>query len=108
MKKILTLLSVSAILGWVALGAVVEGQWNVEGSDTTAPKKLILHMNGSALSGTMDGIAITKSGSAADVIWFHVMRGGVDFLYKGQVKAGKIELREAGPKTRVLSFGRVQ
>jgi hypothetical protein len=98
----------SVILGLAAIGASVEGQWGVEGSDRTAPKRLSIHMNGSSLSGTMDGIAITKSGSAGETFWFHVMRNGVDYTYKGQIKAGKIQLREAGPQTRVLSYKHVQ
>lgn len=36
MKRILSILSVSVILGLAATGAAVEGQWGVEGSDKTA------------------------------------------------------------------------
>jgi hypothetical protein len=108
MKRILSILSVSVILGLAAMGAAVEGQWGVEGTDKTAPKKLSIHLNGSSLSGTLDGLAITNSGSAGETFWFHVVRNGVYYTYKGQMKAGKIQLREAGPRTRVLSFKHVQ
>jgi hypothetical protein len=107
MKRLLTFLSVSAILTVAVLGAVVDGQWSFEGSDRTAPKKLSIRVSGTSLSGTMDGVAITNSGVEGAYFWFHVVRGGVDSLYKGQIKAGKIELREESAQIhRKLTFAR--
>ncbi|MGA2274639.1 MAG: hypothetical protein ABSH00_13875 [Bryobacteraceae bacterium] len=109
MKRVLTSLLVSAILSLAALGAVVDGQWSAEGSAKTAPKKLSIHVNQNSLSGTMDGMAITRSGVDGGFFWFYVVRNGADFLYKGQIKGGKIELRESGPHVhRTLTFTRVQ
>jgi len=108
MKKILVLASVSAILNLAAFGAAPDGQWKVGGSDKTAPKKLFLHVSGASLAGTMDGAAITNSGVEGNFFWFHVLRNGTDVTYKGQIRDGKIELREVGGLNRVLSFTRAQ
>jgi len=105
MKKILALLSISAIFSLAAFAAVLDGKWSAEGSDKTAPKQLSMKLNGKNLYGDMDGRSITNGGVEGAFFWFHVVRNGVDFLYKGQIKAGKIELREAGPQgVRTLSF----
>ena len=108
MKKILTLLSVFVILSLAAFGAVIDGQWSVDGSGATAPRTLFLQVSGASLSGTMDTTAITSTGMEGGYFWFHVVRNGVDFTYKGQVKAGKIELREVGPQSnRILTLTHV-
>ena len=105
MKKILTLLSVFAMLSGVALGAVEDGQWTFQGTDSTAPHNLSIHVTGATLSGTLDGAALTGSGVTGPFFWFHVVRNGSDFLYKGQVKNGTIILYEVGPiSTRKLTY----
>ena len=109
MKRILTSLLVSAILSVVAFGAVVDGKWSGAGSDRTAPKALSIRVVGNSVSGTMDGVAITRSGVEGNFFWFYVFRNGADFLYKGQIKNGRIELREQGPQSnRTLIFNRAQ
>jgi len=109
MKRIFTLLSLAAIFGLAALGAVADGHWNAEGSDKTAPKQLSIRVTGNSLVGTMDGVAITRSGVEGNFFWFYVVHNGGEFLYKGQMKGGKMELRESGPRVhRTLSFTRVQ
>jgi hypothetical protein len=109
MKKILISLLVSAILSVVALGAVMDGKWSAQGSDKTAPKTLSIRLVGNSVQGTMDGTALTRSGVAGEYFWFYVAREGGNFLYKGQIKNGKIELREVGPHSnRTLTFSRAQ
>jgi hypothetical protein len=105
MKKFLTLLAAVAILSVVALGAAQDGQWAFQGTDTTAPKNLSIHVSGATLSGTLDGLPLTGSGVTGPFFWFHVVRSGSDFLYKGQVKNGNLVLNEVGPSgTKSLTY----
>lgn len=107
MKKILALLSMSAVLAAVAMGAVAEGKWSAQGP--AAPKELSLHVSGTSLSGTLDGVAITKGGVGGDYLWFQSVNNGVTIQYKGRIAGGKIMLREVGPKMqRQLVFGRAR
>jgi hypothetical protein len=100
MKRIFAVLSISAILSIVALGAVAEGKWRIEGSDRTAPKVLSLHVNGSALSGTLDGVAIAHGGVEGNYLWFQLVSNGVTTQFKGKIAGGKIQLREVGPQVQ--------
>ena len=109
MKRILTLLAITAILSVVLFGAVMDGQWNYAGTDGAAPRTLNIFASGTTVQGVLDNINITNSGIAGAFFWFHVNRGGVDFLYKGQVKNGLIELQETSRQgNRVLTYAKVQ
>jgi hypothetical protein len=105
MKKILSLLAASFLLSLAVFGATPEGNWKFSGSDGTAPKTLSIHISGTILSGTMDGLSIIHTGMEGGYFWFHVVRNGVDTLYKGQMQGGSIILHESSPQFhRVLSF----
>lgn len=107
MKRILTLLAISAILSLVLFGAVMDGQWSYAGSDGSAPRTLNIFASGTTVQGVMDNLNVTNSGISGAFFWFHVTRGGVDFLYKGQVKNGLIELQETSSQGhRVLTYAK--
>jgi hypothetical protein len=109
MKKILTLLAITGALSLIALGAAADGKWGIEGSDRTAPRELSLHVNGSSLTGTLDGVAITHSGVEGNFFWFWVVTKGVTVQYKGQIVNGKIKLHQlTGNVDRQLVFARTQ
>ncbi len=108
MKRILTLLFLSAILSCALSAAFVDGLWRVEGSDRTAPQRLSIRVSGNQLVGIMDGVPIADGRVEGDFFWFHVLRNGVNTLFKGQMKQGKIDLRESSTQVnRRLSFARV-
>jgi len=109
MKRILAVLSISAVLSFVGLGAVADGKWSATGTDRTAPRALSLHVNGTTLSGTIDGVAITHGGVDGNYLWFQAVSNGVVTQYKGKFAAGKIQLREVSRQVqRELVFSRTQ
>jgi hypothetical protein len=109
MKKILVLLSLISIMSLAAFGEVANGKWALQGSAKNAPKVLALRVDGTKLSGTMDGVPISNGKVEGDFMWFEVVRQGVTTQYKGRVTGDKIGLFESGPQVkRSLSFSRAQ
>ncbi len=89
-----------------AIAAAPAGNWQVEGGVASAPQYLSLQVSGNSLTGTADGVTITDGHVEGAFFWFHVSRNGGNYLYKGQVKQGKLVLQEVVNSTsRTLTYG---
>jgi hypothetical protein len=109
MNKIILVLACFTGLSFAAPPPTAEGRWRLVGTDKTAPRQLSLHVSKNSISGTLDGVAITRGGVEQGYFWFHVVRDGVDYTYKGQMKAGQIKLHESTSNVhRDLSFAKAQ
>lgn len=105
MKKIATLLSICVMLSLAAFGAGPAGQWKNTNTSNTQPQNLTITVSGTTLSGAMDGLNLTNTGTSGAFFWFHVVRSGVDYLYKGQLKGSNMQLSEVSSQSnRVLTF----
>lgn len=109
MIRILTLFVLTTALAVIAFAAAADGVWSVDGSDPSAPRQLTLQVNGSALTGNLDGIGIFRGGVDGTYLWFRVTRQGTTFQYKGQIVNGKIKLHESSAlSSRDLTLSKLQ
>jgi type 1 fimbria pilin len=97
---ILTLLAVAAL----AFAAAPDGTWNIQGTVAGAPQRLVLTVSGSALTGTIDGVAITNGAAQLNTVHFQAVRNGVANLYKAVVADGKLILTEESPAGQATQF----
>jgi hypothetical protein len=93
--RVASLLCLALIVGLSVRGAAPTQKWALEGGDKTAPHSLSIAIDGSSVSGTLDGATITRGGAEGGYFWFHANRNGVDTVYKGQIRDGKMILNEA-------------
>jgi type 1 fimbria pilin len=87
---ILTLLAVTAL----AFAAAADGTWNIQGTVPAAPQRLVLAVSGSALTGTLDGVAISNGSAQLNTIHFQAVRNSATNLYKGTITNGRLVLVE--------------
>jgi hypothetical protein len=87
------------------LAGPADGGWTAINSAQGAPQALSLQSNGRTLTGTADGTPITEGRVENNTVWFNVVRGGVNYYYKGTVNGSLMQLSEAnGSATRTIKF----
>jgi hypothetical protein len=97
---ILILLAASVL----AFAAAPDGTWNLQGTVAGAPQQLVLAVSGSALTGTIDGVAISNGTAQLNTIHFQAVRNGAANLYKATIIDGRLVLTEEKPGNQVAQF----
>jgi hypothetical protein len=106
MKKALSTLCFVVLASLPVFGAALDGTWTNQNTGSAAPHTLSLTVTGSTLSGTIDGIAITKGGASANSFWFTATRNGVTYSYKGSISANQMTLNEYTKQATAYTFTR--
>jgi len=111
MKNGFLVVCLFVILATVALAAAAGGTWTIQTGPNTpqtagSPQTLVLNVNGSTLTGTIDGAPITGGGTSPNSIWFKATRNGVVYSYKGVVNGNQITLSEYKGQARTYTFTR--
>lgn len=108
MKKYIIVLFAMVFSGALfAAAADFAGTWT-SGSQAY-PHTLVLHVSGNNLTGTADGLAITRGYVDNTSVQFVVVRNGATLNYKGVVSGGTLSLQERQREEssrRSLSFTR--
>jgi hypothetical protein len=68
------------------------GTWT--SSSQAYPHTLVLQVNGNTVTGTADGIAISRGYADSSSVQFVVVRNGVSLAYKGVVSGSQLNLQE--------------
>jgi hypothetical protein len=101
-----SLLTILILLAATTLtfAAVADGTWNLQGTAAGAPQQLVLTVSGTALTGTIDGLAISNGTAQLNTLHFQVVRSGATYLYKGTVTNGSLVLIEETPAGQATQF----
>jgi hypothetical protein len=92
-KKYFAVLFVLAIAG-VLFGAAQDFSGTWTSSVQGYPHVMVLRVNGSALTGTADGLTISRGYVDASSVQFMVVRNGATLTYKGVIGGGLLLLQE--------------
>lgn len=102
-----------AILAAVAAFATApnySGTWTL--STSGSPHTLVLQVNQTFLTGTADGVAISKGYADNTCVQFVVARNGTRYSYKGGISGSQLNLQEnemaPNGSRRNLVFSRAQ
>lgn len=102
MKKISASLVALALAAVTAFAAAADGTWTITGSVGNAPQTLVLHVSGSTVTGTSDGVTISHGGISQNVIWFQVTQNGSTVNYKGMVSSTTLKLFQESQKRTLI------
>ncbi|MEN6532915.1 MAG: hypothetical protein ABFD60_07455 [Bryobacteraceae bacterium] len=72
------------------------GTWT--SSSQAYPHTIVLRVNSNTLTGTADGLAISRGYVDNTSIQFVVVRNGATLNYKGAISNGQLSLKEAQPE----------
>jgi hypothetical protein len=106
MKKLLTILALVIMAGILAFAAAQDGTWTIQGNASGAPHTLVFTVNGSTLTGTIDGSAISGGGVSGNEFWFRATRNNVAASYKGSVNGNQLTLNEYTTQTHTYTYAK--
>ena len=97
MKRLIIAISTLACFALLLLAAPADGTWNNTNPSAGGPAQLVLQTNGTVLSGTADGQAVSNGKVETVSVWFSAFRSGVLYQYKGTINGNVLRLAESRP-----------
>lgn len=104
MKKLLVTFCFLAVASLPVLAASAANWTNNEGS--RGPHNIAININGKSLTGTVDGLRISRGSVNGNHFWFAVVRNGNTLTYKGVVNGNSMTLHAGKGRERPFTFTR--